>query len=227
MPADAPQYLFLDESGDPGVAPGNNPVYILAGVHVTKRGLEALRVHLSCFRYQHQVSKEFKEWGSLSKDPPTAALRAFVDTLVALTGEGELAATVNWLHKPSYRANQGPYLGEGQSQEFRSFQVRRLLTRHRGRGLWSDNLDVVLDRWNMTEDRYLNLRQYIKEKIWHLEPRPAHVTVADSDYVEGLQVADMYARFARRVVEGMASDWQAAMVDRLMSLEQVQGGLYT
>lgn len=138
-----------------------------------------------------------------------------------------LAGTVNWLHKPSYQANQGPYLVKGQSQEFRSFQLRLLLSRHRSRGYWSDNLDIVLDRWNMTEERYLNLRQYVKEKIWGLEPRPAHVTVADSDYVEGLQVADMYARFARGVIEGDASPWHAELVARLMSLEQVTGGLFS
>lgn len=227
MPADAPQYLFLDESGDPGTAPGNNPVYLLAGVHMTKAGLDALRVHLACFRYQHQVAKEFKSWGSLNKPVPTNALRAFAETLATLTGDGLLAGTVNWLHKPSYRANQGPYLGPDQSQQFRSFQVRLLLSRHRSRGHWSDNLDVVLDRWNMTEETYLNLRRYVKEKIWGLEPRPSHVTVADSDYVEGLQVADMYARFARRVVEGDASPWHRQVVERIMSLEQVTGGLFS
>lgn len=227
MPTTAPQYLFLDESGDPGTAPGNNPIYLIAGLHVTKPGLEALRLHLSCFRYQHQVSKEFKSWGSLLKDKPTPQLRAFAETLVTLTTEGQLAATVNWLHKPSYKANQGPYLGRGQSQQFRSFQVRLLLTRHRSRGHWSDNLDVVLDRWNMSEERYLNLRQYVKEKIWGLEPRPAHVTVADSDYVEGLQVADMYARFARAVVEGDASEWHRDVVGRLMDLREVTGGLFS
>lgn len=227
MPTDAPQYLFLDESGDPGTAPGNNPIYLLAGVHFTKPGLDALRVHLACFRYQHQVAKEFKSWGSLTKDTPTSALKAFAETLVSLTVDGMISGTVNWLHKPSYKANQGPYLGAGESQEFRSFQLRLLLSRHRSRGYWSDNLDVVLDRWNMSEDRYLNLRQYVKEKIWGLEPRPAHVTVADSDYVEGLQVADMYARFARRVVEGEASPWHCELVARLMSLERVTGGLFS
>jgi hypothetical protein len=225
--ANAPEYLFLDESGDPGTAPGNNPIYLLAGLHVTKAGLDALRVHLACFRYQHQVSKEFKSWGSLLKDQPTTQLKAFVETLATLTADGLVQGTVNWLHKPSYLANQGPYLGRGQSQEFRSFQLRLLLTRHRARGYWSDNLDVVLDRWNMTEERYLNLRQYVKAKIWDLEPRPAHVTVADSDYVEGLQIADMYARFARRVVEGDGSAWHADLVGRLMSLEQVKGGLFS
>ena len=227
MPTSIPEYLFLDESGDPGTAPGNNPIYLLAGLHVTKRGLEALRVHLACFRYQHQVSKEFKSWGALLKDGPTVQLKAFVETLVTLTEEGTIAATVNWLHKPSYQGNQGPYLAKGRSQKFRSFQLRLLLSRHRSRGHWSDNLDIVLDRWNMSEDRYLNLRQYVEETIWGLEPRPAHVTVADSDYVEGLQVADMYARFARGVVEGKASDWHRQMVGRLMSLEQVTGGLFS
>ena len=101
------------------------------------------------------------------------------------------------------------------------------MSRHRSRGFWSDNLDIVLDRWNMTEARYLNLRQYVKEKIWGLDPRPAHVTVADSDYVEGLQVADMYARFARRVVEEDASPWHQEIVGRLMSVEQVTGGLFS
>lgn len=227
MPSQPPEYLFLDESGDPGTEEGNNPVYILAGLHVTKSAMESLRVHLACFRYHHHVTKEFKDWGALLKDAPTQQLKAFADTLAAMTDSGALAATVNWLQKEDYKSNAGPYLGHGETQLFRNFQVRLLLSRHKSRGYWSDNLDVVLDRWNMTEERYLNLRQYIKEKVWGLDPRPAHVTLADSDYVEGLQVVDMYARFARRVIEGEASPWHQATVQKLMSLEQVTGGLFS
>jgi hypothetical protein len=164
MSSQPPEYLFLDESGDPGTAPGNNPMYLLAGLHVTKPAMEALRVHLACFRYQHHVSKEFKDWGALVKESPTQPLKAFADTLISMTEGGALAATVNWLHKDSYKSNAGPYLGPGETQKFRNFQVRLLLTRHKSRGHWSDNLDVVLDRWNMTEERYLNLRRYIKER---------------------------------------------------------------
>ena len=101
MPTSAPEYLFLDESGDPGTAPGNNPIYLLAGVHATKHGLDALRVHLACFRYQHQVAKEFKSWGALLKDTPTNALRSFAETLVTMTEDGLVGGTVNWLYKPS------------------------------------------------------------------------------------------------------------------------------
>lgn len=206
--------------------PGSNPVYILVGLHAPKATLEQLRVHLASFRYFNAVTKEFKDWGALKKSPPTQQLKAFTGALRNLTLNGQIAATLNWVEKQKYKANDGPYLDPGQTQDFRAFQLRLLLQRHKRRGLWGDNLDIVIDRWNMSETRELNLRHYVKWKIWHLDPRPAHVTIADSDYVGGLQVADMYARLAREVIEGAASEWLAEVVGDLMSLEEIEGGLF-
>lgn len=223
MASDKPEYLFVDESGDPGKAAGN-PIYILTGVHVPKASMASLRVHLASFRYHNNVNKELKDYPPFRKNPPIHQVQRFVEALVSLTRNGLISATTNWLRKATYK---GPYLDPPDSVRFRNFQLRLLLVRHKERGYWCDNMDVVLDRFDVTEELYLNMRKYVLKTIWGLEPRPAHITIADSDYVGGLQLADIYTRLARQVIEGKASEWETELAGQLMDIQEQTTGLYS
>lgn len=226
MAGDKPDFFFVDESGDPGTEPGNNPLYLLAGLWIPDPSLDHVRLHLANFRYQHGVTKELKGWGSLLKDKPTAAAKGLLETLALLTEDGLIQATTTWLVKDSYRAKGGPHLDPGTPTiKFRNYQLRRLLHRQKARGFWSDNIDLVVDRWSMNDEQQDNLRKYLKDNLF-LQPALAHVTIADSAYVDPIQIADIYARIARRVVEGKATDWWKAICGRLMELTEIEKGLY-
>jgi hypothetical protein len=47
----------------------------------------------------------------------------------------------------------------------------------------------------------------------------------DSAYADPVQVADIYARLARRVVEGEAEEEHKVLCTRLMVLHEIKGGL--
>jgi len=60
---DAKEFLFFDESGDPG--PAGDPFYIVVVIHMTATVLNHVRYCDAAFRYHSQITKEYKEqnWG--------------------------------------------------------------------------------------------------------------------------------------------------------------------
>ncbi len=115
--------------------------------------------------------------------------------------------------------------GPGEAVRFRNYQLRRLLGRHRARRAWGQNLDVVIDRWRMNVDQRRNLEDYLRGNF-QLRPVISSVTTVDSAYADPIQVVDIYARLARRVVLGAATTEEAALCGRLMDLQELTGGLY-
>jgi hypothetical protein len=217
---DGPEFIFIDESGDPG--PEGNPLFLLAAVHMSNAVLEQVRFHLACFRYHHGVTKEFKDWGALLRDGVTVQLRSLLEFLCPLTAAGDITSTVNWVRKSSYTGPNPPVAGG--SMRFRHFQLRLLLERHRQRRSWGAGLDIVLDRWSMSEEQRRNLERYLKQN-WNLQPIH-HLTAVDSGYCDEVQLADFYLRLARRVIEGEASDEHISLCSSLVDMKEVTGGRY-
>ncbi|HYZ92736.1 MAG TPA: DUF3800 domain-containing protein [Actinomycetota bacterium] len=222
MAGDAKEFAFVDESGDPG--PVGNATYILVCAQMPESVLDSVRLHIARFRYFHEVNRELKEWGGLLKDTPTAQWRSLLEPFCKLTEANAICASVNWLNKEKYKAGGGPYLAPGESQKFRSFQLRLLLERHKARHGWGDNMDVVIDRWSMDQAQRQNLEKYLKGN-WKLQP-VAHITTADSAYVDMIQIIDLYARLARKVVLGEATDEQHEYAANLFDLVEIVKGRY-
>jgi hypothetical protein len=219
--ADAKEFIFGDESGDPGLA--GDPTYILAALHMSERVVHHVRYCDAAFRYHSQVTKEYKDQGWAAKIGP-AGVRLLL-SMADFTGRGEANATVIWLDKATYRANGGPYLEAGKSTEFRHFQLRLLLEKHRAAHPWGTRLDVVLDRWGASQSARRNLEDYLQGN-YALRPQVETVTLVDSLYCDLIQIVDLYTRLARLVVSGAASSEQKALAAQLFVLHEVTGGLY-
>ncbi|MEX1100861.1 MAG: DUF3800 domain-containing protein [Actinomycetota bacterium] len=217
------EYVFIDESGDPGF-PGANPIYILAAAHMSEAVHRDITAHISSFRYFHGVNREFKDWGGLVKSPRTQQWRSLMGYLGACVGNGDVAITATWMNKAKYQANRGPYLQPGQTTLFRHFQIRLLLERHRARRQWGKDLDVVLDRWSMSQSQRVNLENYVKNN-WNLQPI-GNVTTVDSQYVEMVQVVDLLTRLARRIVEGKADAEEQAFATQVLHIHEIERGLF-
>lgn len=186
---------------------------------------DQVRLHIATFRYFHEVTKEFKDWGALLKGPATPHWRSLLGFLAELTQAGDVTTTANWLDKSTYRSSRGPHLGPGaDTAKFRNFQLRRLLERHKTRRGWTSDVDIVLDRWSMSVAQRRNLEDYIRGN-WRLRPI-GDVTTVSSSYVDSVQIVDLYARLARRVIEGKAGPAEVDWCDKLMDLKEVKGGLY-
>jgi Protein of unknown function (DUF3800) len=218
---DEKQFIFIDESGDPG--PAGDPLYILAALHMSGPLLNHVRYHDASFRYHTQIIKEYKDQG-WAPGIGQAGLRLLL-ALADLTGPDQLTATVTWLRKSTYIANGGPYLRPGESRQFRHFQVRLLLEQHRTVRVWTSRLDVVLDRWEASPEGRRNLEDYLRGN-YSLRPQIETVTLVDSLYADLIQIVDLYTRLARLVVDGRASAEHAALAGRLFSLHEITRGKY-
>ncbi len=217
--SDEKQFIFIDESGDPG--PAGEPIYILAALHMAEPLLNHVRYHDAAFRYHSQIIKEYKNQGWAS-GIGQAGIR-LLSALADLTVPDQLTSTVTWLNKATYIANGGPYLRPGQTREFRHFQIRLLLERHQATRVWSSRLDVVLDRWESSVEGRRNLEDYLRGN-YLLRPQIETVTLVDSLYSDLIQIADLYTRLARLVVNGRATREQIALAGRLFSLTEIIRG---
>ena len=184
-------YIFVDESGDPGYAIDgrtgellSSPFFAMAALHVTDDSYEGIVRHVSAFRYLRRMARELK---IPSEKPDFSRLMQPVQEL-AEDGVA-ISASVVYLRKEDYR---GPYLHpdgpRGQdARRFWNFALRRLLEWHfAANPLVSERYDLVLDRVEMSRSQRVELERYLDRNL--RIPAPVNVTLASSLYVEALQV---------------------------------------
>jgi len=187
-------FIFIDESGDPGdLHSTSSSYYIAACIHVTDIQMEELLPHFVGLRFFQNLSRELK--------PIISNQKLLPKILDILNWHDGIRVSAVHLTKKEY---SGPYLSDrsprGKNPRFfQNFVIRQLLEHHfSGGGFQTDEGELVFDRISMTFENEVNLRDYINEN-WNL-PDFSHITFADSRYVECLQIADLIAGLVREKI---------------------------
>mgnify|MGYP001575619523 CR=1 FL=1 len=181
-------FLFVDESGDPGTF---SPYYILGLLHVTDVSLKELNVHLGAMRYFGSVKREIKS-SRITREQREQLLHILRDA----HDHTFVRASAIYLTKSKY---QGVYLTDRPDQtidpsRFQNLMLRRLLEHHFSICTpQSHEVELVVDRFYRSENLEDRMRSYLRADKHGRLPAFLHITQADSRYVELLQVADWIA----------------------------------
>lgn len=198
-------YLFVDESGDPGYAIEptsgellSTPYYTSAVLHIVDDAFRYVNMHMSSFRFYSRLMNELKI--PAGREQFTILMEPI--GVLAENGAGIFASVV-YLDKRRYT---GRYLKPGGERpqdavRFRNFVLRRLLEHHfRKYPLKSNVYDLVLDRFDMAKDEREGLTQYLARNCDI--PTPNYMTHASSIYVEPLQIVHHIANGFKSAATG-------------------------
>lgn len=182
-------FIFIDEAGDPGQ---ETDYYIQGALHLTDNALKKINVHLGAFRYFGDIRGELKstKLDKPQKEKLMTILKFSIDQDIFIK------ASAVYVNKNDYR---GPYLKElpgypKNAAMFRHLIMRKLLEVHfQTIQPQSSEVELVIDRFNLSEDRERQMKNYLKMDKRHVLPAFKHIIQADSRYLELLQIADWVA----------------------------------
>ena len=150
-------YIFVDESGDPGYAMDpdsgdllSSSYYVATVLHLCDDAFRDLNSHVAAFRYYSGLNRELKI------PSQKVEFTRLIDPIRALTEGGRnIWASVVYVDKVRYT---GSYLKPGGERpastfRFRNYILRRLLEHHFLRyPLQSQQYDLVLDRVDLSRE---------------------------------------------------------------------------
>lgn len=187
-PSPKRDFLFIDESGDPGTL---SPYYILGLIHVTDVSLKDVNLHLGALRYFGSVRRELKS----SRITPEQ--RDQLHRILAHAHDNcFVRSSAIYVPKSEY---DGIYLTDRADQSadasrFQNLMLRRLLEYHFSVCKpQSQEVELVVDRFYRSETLEQRMKRYLREDKHGVLPAFLHITQADSRYVELLQIADWIA----------------------------------
>ncbi len=199
-------FVFVDDTGDPGreVSKGASPHFGMALLSVKDNDYEAIRRLLS---QVHWLSGTVSQIG-LGRQPVRAL--SLLRGLKELARNGIVFASGIYITKENYG---GRYLTWSDTDVppsewpyyLRNYLLRHLLEFHFSEvNTETESVDLVLDRVLLSESQrkntldYLNSRTAIPLKQSFAIPAISHLTIADSEYVGGLEVAHVLADILKK-----------------------------
>ena len=205
-------FVFVDETGDPArrkiLSSGSTPYFGMVAISIIDKEYSALRLLLSQIHWLRgtATSIELRRTYNKSLD--------LMRGLRELANNGIILASGLFINKGDYG---GRYLKwsdvDVPKREWRyylrNYLLRHLLELHfSGNRSLVDTVDLVLDRVTLSESQrketydYLNskTRQPLREPfaIPHIE----YLTIGDSEYVGGLEIAHVLANILRGKIKG-------------------------
>jgi len=176
-------FIFIDETGDPG--PRGSDYYACCVLHVCADNFKHLYSVMCVYRFVLDYYRELKSFKI--KDSKLKKLNRLL-----YKKRRYFRCSVAYLDKKQYR---GPYLhstGKYKSNPnlFRKYIYRQTLDLHFAKySLYSNKVEVVIDRASLNEGELENLLTYLRK--FCLIPRIDYLTSVDSRYVDLVQLADL------------------------------------
>lgn len=213
-------FLFIDESGDPGIR-GTN-YYTCCVLHVTDISLHEVVQKISEFRFyfdhyheihSHKLSKNrLRKLNQLLRKKK----RHFKSSVVTLDKKN---------YKGFYLKDRG--LKKADSNLFRKYIYRQVVDFHfLNHKIETKRVELVLDRANLSSEDMDNLEGYLRR--WSLLPRLDALTEVDSKYTDCIQVADVIAScFRPEILEDKYSGFSHKIADHKdITFENAKGEKY-
>jgi len=199
-------YVFIDETGDPSnkIDLGSSKYFGMALLQVHSDNYSIIRKTLSYYRW---LSGMFAEVKKLPQRPIVCL--NLLRGIAPLAEQGLIEASGLYLDKTRYG---GRYLTWSDIDipphewryYLRNYVLRHLLEHHFSQGhSFDDTVDLVLDRVELTEEQRINTLNYLNSsppiplRQPFAIPQIGYLTIADSEYVEALQIVHLLADLVR------------------------------
>lgn len=226
-------FVFVDETGDPGkktlLPLGSTPYFGMVALSVADKDYVALRLLLSQIHWLRgtATSMELRRTYNKSLD----AMRG----LKELANKGIISASGLYINKGDYG---GRYLKWSDIKVhprewvyyLRNYLLRHLLELHFSisNNSLADPIDLILDRVVLNEPQRVNTHNYLNSKTEiplrgaFLIPSIEHLTICDSEYVGGLEIAHVLADILKETIKGDISP-EVKTVSDFMVIEHFVG----
>ncbi|MCX6011721.1 MAG: DUF3800 domain-containing protein [Chloroflexi bacterium] len=214
-------FVFVDETGDTGdeSLQGSTPYFGMAAISVTDNDYKTLRLLLSQIHWLRGTATTLALRRTYNKS--LDLLRG----LKELANHGVISASSLYINKKDYGGryvkwsdveimpSEWPYY-------LRNYLLRHLLEFHfTNIDNLTDPVDLVLDRILLSESQRRNTLEYLNSEtaIPLIEkfriPTIRFLTIADSEYVGGLEIAHVLAEVLRETIKGAITPEVKAVSD--------------
>jgi hypothetical protein len=225
-------FVFVDETGDPGrkrmFQLGSTPYFGMVAISVSDKDYNSLRLLLSQIHWLRGTATTIKLRRTYNK-----ALD-LMRGLKELANNGIISTSGLYINKEDYGGRYLKWADIGivpreWTYYLRNYLLRHLLESHfSNNDLPNDSIDLVLDRVHLTESQrenthnYLNSNAEIALREAFSIPYIEHLTICDSEYVGGLEIAHALADILRETITGDITP-EVREVSDFMSIEHFIG----
>jgi hypothetical protein len=220
-------FIFIDETGDVGKEGGTS--YFGYGLlHVKDDKYFLIRQLLSEIRWLHGV---FGDLSRITSKTDNNTVLGILRALSSLSKDNNIACTGLYINKSNYGGRYLEWSEQAITPNEMAYRLRNYLLRHllefhfSHKDIPKTATDIILDRVALSEPQYLETFKYLNSKL-PLEkpfalPEITHLTIADNEYICGLELAHILADVVKKTAEGKLSDKYSKLVKFIRIIEFV------
>ena len=205
-------FVFVDETGDPGkrniLSLGSTPYFGMVAISIMEKDYKSLRLLLSQIHWLRGTASSIELRRTYNKSLD------LMRGLNLLAEHGLILAAGLYINEEDYGGRYLKWSDIDIPRREWAYYLRNYLLRHllelqfSGSSSQNDSVELVLDRVNLTESQRVNTYNYLNSitKIPLREsfsiPPIKHLTICDSQYVGGLEIAHVLADVLRETIKG-------------------------
>jgi hypothetical protein len=205
-------FVFVDETGEPGkrniFSLGSTPYFGMVAISILGRDYKALRLLLSQIHWLRGTATfmELRRTYNKSLD--------LMRGLKELANHGVILASGLFINKGDYGGRFLKWSDTDVPKSEWEYYLRNYLLRHllelhfSNNSSLADTVDLVLDRVTLSENQRKNTYDYLNSKTGKPLREPfaippiEYLTIGDSEYVGGLEIAHVLANILRETIKG-------------------------